>query len=195
MRCIVKLAVSFAIAVTVAGCAHGPDKPVRADEMKGANLGLVYGQLRFPNKDWHMVRLVMIQRVGKVYAGMGLQGLSERVQTTPDGRFIAANLTPGKYMLAGFVVGDDRNFLGKAALDYTVEVRPGGLHYIGTHNYVVTRSGNMIRLGTFELRPDQSKAAHVQLLTWVEEATRETQWHAQVKKQFGDIQKPLPAKK
>lgn len=188
MRYTIKRILAIAAAIALTACAHGPDKPVRVDEMKDAGVGLIYGQLRFPSEDWHMVRLVMIQRVGKVYAGMGLKGVSEHVHATADGRFVAPNLAPGKYMLAGFVVGADRNFLGKAALDYTVDVKPGGLHYIGTHHYVATKSSNIMRPGSFELRPDQSKAAHAQLLAWLEEATRGTRWNAKVQKQQGQVQ-------
>jgi hypothetical protein len=75
--------------------------------MKDSGLGLIYGQLRMPNEDWNYVNLVMIQRVGKVYAGMGLKGVSEKVHVTKDGRYVAPNLKPGKYMLAGFVIGSD----------------------------------------------------------------------------------------
>jgi hypothetical protein len=185
---ITKLAAIFSVASVVAACASGPEK-VRVDEMKGADLGAIYGQLILPNEEWHMVRLVMIQRVGKVYAGMGLQGLSERVHSTRDGRFVAANLTPGKYMLAGFVIGADRNFLGKSALNYTVDVKPGGLQYMGSYKYTVTKSSNMIRPGSFDLEPEKSSAAHAQLLGWVEEATRETRWHAKVQKELANVRK------
>lgn len=140
--------------------ACGPPKLIRVDDMKEPGLGLIYGQLRMPNEDWNYVELVMIQRVGKVYGGMGLRGLGEKVHVTKDGRYIAPNLKPGKYMLAGFVIGSDRDFLGKSALNYTVEVKPGGLHYLDTYKYVITKSSSMIRLGSFNLEPDQSKASH-----------------------------------
>jgi hypothetical protein len=155
---------------------------------------MIYGQLQMPNEDWHLVELVMIQRVGKVYGGMGLQGLSEQVHATPDGRYVAENLSPGKYMLAGFVIGSDRNFLGKSALNYTVDVKAGGIHYLGTHNYVPKKGSSMFAPGTFELVTDQSKKAHARLLTWLEEATRETRWHAGVKKRLADMQASTPAK-
>ena len=179
-------AAAFILALAVTACAHGP---VRVDEMKDRNVGMIYGQLQMPNEDWHMVELVMIQRVGKVYGGMGLQGLSEQVHATPDGRYVAENLSPGKYMLAGFVIGSDRNFLGKSALNYTVDVKAGGIHYLGTHNYVPKKGSSIFSPGTFELVTDQSKKAHARLLTWLEEATRETRWHAGVKKRLADMQK------
>ncbi len=186
-----KVAIAFLLSLTVAACAHGP---VRVDEMKDRNVGMIYGQLQMPNEDWHMVELVMIQRVGKVYGGMGLQGLSEQVHATPDGRYVAENLSPGKYMLAGFVIGSDRNFLGKSALNYTVDVKAGGIHYLGTHNYVPKKGSSIFSPGTFELATAQSKKAHARLLTWLEEATRETRWHAGVKKRLADMQVSIPVK-
>ena len=171
----------------VLSCASGPPKAIHVDEMKDPGLGMIYGQVRLPEKDW-LLNLVMIQRVGKVYAGMGLKGVSEKVQVTRDGRFVAPNLKPGKYMLAGFAIGQSRDFLGKEALNYTIEVKPGGLHYLGTYDYVIGRAASMVRPGTFDLKPDPRKATHAELLTWVEEATRQTKWHGAVKRRLAEKQ-------
>jgi hypothetical protein len=192
MQYLSRIAAGLAVILLLAACSHGPAKPVQVDEMKDPGTGMLYGQIRFPNKDWHDVRLVLIQKVGKVYAGMGLKGLGERVHITPDGRFIAANLAPGKYMLGGYVVGSERHFLGKAALNYTVDVTAGGLHYLGTYNYVGVRGSNMMRPGEFRLEPDRSPASHAELLTWVEEGTRNTKWHAGVQRRLTQLRKDLP---
>lgn len=184
-----KMAVMFTVAAALS-LACGPPKAIHVDEMKDPGLGMIYGQIRLPHEDW-LMNLVMIQRVGKVYAGMGLRGVSEKVQTTRDGRFVAANLKPGKYMLAGFVIGSERDFLGKAALNYTVDVKPGGIHYLGTYGYVIVKAANMVRPGTFDLEPDQRRSSHAELLTWVEEATRGTKWHAAVNRRFGETQKNI----
>jgi hypothetical protein len=186
-----RAAVFFAV-LTLAACAHAP---VRVDEMKDRSVGLIYGQLQMPSEDWNMLELVMIQRVGKVYGGMGLRGLGERIHVTPDGRYVAENIVPGKYMLAGFVIGSDRNFMGKSALNHTVEVKAGGIHYLGTYTYVPKKGSSIISPGTFELAGDQSKKAHARLLLWLEEATRETRWHAGVKKRLADMQVSVPEKK
>lgn len=188
-----KMSALFAV-VAALSLACGPSKAIHVDEMEDPGLGMIYGRIRLPEKDW-LMNLVMIQRVGKVYMGMGLKGVSEEVQTTQDGRFVAANLKPGKYMLAGFVIGSERDFLGKAALNYTIEVKPGGIHYLGTYNYVTVKAANMIRPGTFDLVHDQRKSSHAELLAWVEEATRETKWHAPVKRRLGEMKKNVPAGK
>lgn len=192
MQYLTRLAVSLAVILLLSGCSHGPAKPVQVDEMKNPGTGMLYGRIRFPNEDWHQVRLVLIQKVGKVYAGMGLKGVGERTHITRDGRFVAANLAPGKYMLGGYVVAGERHFLGKAALDYTVEVTAGGLHYLGTYDYTTVRSGNIMRAGEFRLEPDRNTGAHVELLTWVEESTRNTKWHAGVQRRLTQLQKTLP---
>jgi hypothetical protein len=180
-------AVLFVLALSAA-CASGPPKPIHVDEMKEPGVGLIYGQLRMPNEDWNHVKLVMIQRVGKVYGGMGLKGLSEKVHITRDGRYVAANLKPGKYMLAGFVIGSESNFLGKNALNYTIEVKAGGLHYLGTYKYVITKASNMIRPGSFDLVQDETRASHVELLNWVEEGVRATKWHGPIKRKLAGLQ-------
>ena len=183
----IKIMAFFGAVMLALSCASGPPIAIHVDEMKDPGLGMIYGQVRLPEKDW-LLNLVMIQRVGKVYAGMGLKGLSEKVQVTRDGRFVAPNLKPGKYMLAGFVIGTSRDFLGKEALNYTVEVKPGGLHYLGTYDYVMVRAANMVRPGSFDLKPDPRKATHAELLTWAEEATRQTQWHGAVKRRLAEKQ-------
>lgn len=178
------VAVAFAAILTVAACASGPPKVIHVDEMKDPGLGMIYGEVRLPQPDW-LLNLVMIQRVGKVYAGR----LGERVQVTRDGRFVASNLKPGKYMLAGFAIGQTRSMLGKEALNYTVEVKPGGIHFIGIYNYIEGKAANMIRPGSFDLQADNRKSSHVELLTWAEEATRETKWHAGIKRKLAEAQK------
>jgi len=168
----------FAAILTVAACASGPPKAIHVDQMKDPGLGMIYGQIRLPEPDWPL-KLVMIQRVGKEYVGR----LGEEVQVTRDGRFVASNLKPGKYMLAGFEIGQTRNMLGKEAR-YTVEVKPGGIHFIGIYNYIEAKDGKMFRLGSFDLQADHRKSSHVELLTWAEEATRETKWHTGVKRKL-----------
>jgi len=184
------VAVVFVTILTVAACASGPPKTIHVDQMKDPGLGMIYGQVRLPEPDW-LLNLVMIQRAGKVYAGR----LGEKVQVTRDGRFVASNLQPGKYMLAGFAIGQTRSMLGKEALNYTVEVKPGGIHFIGIYNYIEGKSGNMFRLGSFALQADNRKSSHVELLTWTEEATRETKWHAGIKRKLAETQKGQQAEK
>ncbi len=184
MRSKKTVAVAFAAVLTVAACASGPPKVIHVDQMKDPGLGMIYGQVRLPQPDW-LLNLVMIQHVGKVYVGR----LGEKVQVTRDGRFAASNLKPGKYMLAGFAIGQTRSMLGKEALKYTVEVKPGGVHFIGIYNYIEGRAGNMVRPGSFDLQADHRKSSHVELLNWAEEATRETKWHGGIKRKLAEIQK------
>jgi hypothetical protein len=180
----------LAICLSMAACASGPPKQIHVDQMKDPGLGMIYGQVRLPEPDW-LLNLVMIQHVGKVYVGR----LGEKVQLTRDGLFVASNLKPGKYMLAGFAIGQTRSMLGKEALNYTVEVKPGGIHFIGIYNYIQVKAGNMVRPGSFDLQADNRKSSHVELLTWMEEATRETKWHGSIKRKLSQMQKALQATK
>jgi len=191
MQNIIRQAGALIVVLMIAACASGP---IRVDEMSDRNVGMIYGQLKMPNENWNIVKLVLIQRVGKVYWGMGLQGLGEKIHVTPDGRYVAENLLPGKYMLGGLVIGSETSLLGKSALNYTVEVKAGEIHYLGTYNYVPKARSNFMMNGTFELVNDQSKNAHARLLAWLEETTRETRWHSIVKKRLVDKQLSIPAK-
>jgi len=179
---LMQLAFGFALILLVTSC--GLPREIRVDEMQAPDLGLIYGQVRLPDPDWDL-NLIMIQRVGKTYFGVGLQSLGEEIQITSDGRYVVPNLKPGKYMLSGIIIGRNRNLLGKAALNYTVEVKPGGVHYMGVYDYKIVDGGDVFRYGTFELEADRSKATKAKLLVWVEEATRGTRWHGGVQKMLG----------
>ncbi len=177
------------VCFSLAACASGPPKQIHVDEMKDPGFGMIYGEVRLPEPDW-IFNLVMIQHVGKVYVGR----LGEKVQLTRDGRFIAPNLKPGKYMLAGFAIGQTRSMLGKEALNYTVEVKPGGIHFMGIYNYIQGKAANMVRPGSFDLEADRRRSSHVELLNWAEEATRGTKWHGGIKRRLAEMQKSQSAK-
>lgn len=185
------LIVVMTLALTVAACSHAP-KQVRVRDMKDPQSALVYGQIILPSEDWHM-RYVLIQRVGKIYGGGGFAGLGEKLQVTSDGRFVAENLQPGKYMLGGFMIGDQRSMLGKEALNFTVDVKPGGIHYFGSYKYIVVRGANMIRPGEFDLEKASNARNQINLLTWVEEATRDTQWNPKVGRELSRLGHPVPS--
>ncbi len=174
----------LAVCLFAAACASGPPLQIQVDEMDGPGLGLIYGQVRLPDPDW-LLNTVMIQHIGETYFG----SMGEKVQVTRDGRFVAPNLKPGKYMLAGFAIGQTRSMLGKEALRYTVEVKPGGIHFIGIYNYVEGKAANMVRPGTFDLVADRKKSSHVQLLAWAEESSRGTKWNGGIKRKLAEVKK------
>lgn len=180
---------TLALILLVGACSHAPKK-VQVKEVKGADSALIYGQIILPSPDWQMSH-VMVQRVGKVYAGMGLRGIGERVHVLPDGRFVAENVAPGKYMLGGFVIGQEHNTLGKAALDYQIEVRPGGLHYLGSYRYVNVRGANMIRPGQFNLEKLSDNAQQARLLQWLDESSANTGWQPKVRRELARFRQYL----
>ncbi len=176
--------VVLAVCFSMAACSSGPPVKIQVDEMEAPGLGMIYGQVRLPDPDW-LLNTVMIQHIGEVYFG----SMGENVQVTRDGRFVAPNLKPGKYMLAGFAIGQTRSMLGQEALKYTVEVKPGGIHFIGIYNYVEGKAANMVRPGTFDLEADRRKSSHVQLLAWAEESSRGTKWNGGIKRKLAELQK------
>ncbi len=174
----------LAVCIFVASCSSGPPLKIQVDEMEGSGLGMIYGQVRLPDPEW-LLNTVMIQHIGEVYFG----SMGENVQVTRDGRFVAPNLKPGKYMLAGFAIGQTRSMLGQEALKYTVEVKPGGIHFIGIYNYVEGKAANMVRPGTFDLQADRRKSSHVELLSWAEESSRGTKWNGSIKRKLAEVKK------
>lgn len=177
------------LALLVGACSHAPKK-VQVKDIKNADSAMVYGQIILPTTDWQMAH-VMVQRVGKVYVGAGMRGIGERVHVLPDGRFVAENVTPGKYMLGGFIIGQQLNSLGKSALDYQIEVKPGGLHYLGTYRYVNVKGANIVRPGQFDLEPVKDNAQQAQLLQWLVESSANTGWQPKLQRELGKYRRYL----
>lgn len=183
----------FIIVPLLASCASAKpvsEKVVRVKEMQSSSSAMLYGQIVVPSEYWAL-RHVMIQRVGKVYGGMGLRGLGERVHFSPDGKFVVPNIKPGNYMLAGFVIGSEQNFLGKEALNYQITVKAGGIHYFGAYKYVEGEQ-KRFRPSTFSLEQDKGRARHAQVLSWVAKSTVNTKWQPGVQAKLKRYQRYLP---
>ncbi|MDH3976723.1 MAG: hypothetical protein OEV42_20870 [Deltaproteobacteria bacterium] len=173
--------------------ARGPYKEriVRVRDMKNNQSSLVYGQIVMPSDMWYMEH-VMLQRVGKVYVGMGLRGTSEPIYVSPDGKFVCVNIKPGKYMLSGFLIGSNMSHLGKQALNYTIEVKPGKSQYFGALKYIEGKQAGAFRMGTFGLEYDKTKARHAEILNWVSKSTVNTKWQGPVNKKLKKYKRYLP---
>lgn len=188
MRILRKLLL-IGLVVFVAAC--GRPKQVRIKEKREPASALVYGQIVLPGEDWR-IQHILIQRVGQVYFGGGFAGLGEKIHVMPDGRFVVENLKPGKYMLGGFYMGNTRYMLGEAALDYSLDVKPGRVQYFGAYKYVQVSNGNLIAPGEFDLQKASSKSNQGKLLTWVEESSRGTKWHPSVVKHLKKLGLQVP---
>ena len=187
------LSIVISLAILGACASSGPykEKVMRVRDMKADNSSLVYGQLIMPSDMWYMEH-VMLQRIGKVYVGMGLRGTSEPIYVSPDGKFLCVNIKPGKYMLSGFLIGSNMSNLGKEALNHTINVKPGKIQYFGAPKYVEGKAGGMFSMGTFGLKYDNSKARHAEVLNWVSKSTKNTKWNSRINKKLKKYKRYLP---
>ncbi len=192
MKGIIKSVVIVLTFALLGGCAsRGPYKEtiMSVGDMQRNDVGLLYGQIVMPSDMWYM-RHVEILRVKKVYVFMGRPG--ESINVSPDGKFVAANLEPGKYMLSGFTIGNEHDILGKNALKYTIEVKPGKISYFGALNYIEGKAVGMFTDGTFGLDYDRSKKRHAEILSWLSKSTVNTKWQPMVDKTLKAYKRYLP---
>lgn len=192
MKGIIKSIVVVLIFALLGGCASsGPYKEriMRVSDMHRNDVGLVYGQIVMPSDMWYM-RHVEILQVKKVYVFMGRPG--EKISVSPDGKFAAANLKPGKYMLSGFTIGSEHDILGRNALKYTIEVKPGRINYFGALNYIEGKAAGMFSNGTFGLEYDMSRKRHAEILNWLSKSTANTRWQPMVDKELKAYKSYLP---
>lgn len=196
MKKAIKLTVIITIIALLGACAaRGPfkEKILRVKDMRSNDLGMIYGQIIMPSDMWYMRHVEIIQR-GKVYFSMGsLSG--EKIHVSPDGKFVAVNIKPGEYMLSGFLIGEVMGMLGKRMEQFKVNVKPGGIHYMGGITYIEGEAGGLFKSGTFGLEYDKSKARRAEILNWVSKSTVNTKWHPLVEKEFKKYKRYLPKEK
>ena len=166
--------------LALASCSSVPER-VQLGEMENGT-GLLYGQIVMPDKELVMTHIV-IHRVGKTFGNM-----AEDAQFLGDGRFVAENLKPGKYDLYGFYMGSGGSkyqaLMGEESVKYEVELRAGAVTYFGSYKYLPTRTASAFKLDEFRLERASSRQAQLALLKWLEEASRETRWHARIQKEL-----------
>lgn len=104
-----------------------------------------------------------------------------RVLVYGNGYFMAENLKPGKYFIAGFQSGDKSYQVvnsPRSSYQNVINIRPGSLNYIGSHRIVVHKR-RLLGHGEFEVvrirRPDERN-----LLRFFYELTDGTGWQKKI---------------
>ena len=117
--------------VLLSGCAQVPAPPL---EVQDPANGMIFGSIRADV----MITRVVLHEYGKFY--MPPFVVPPKVQVYPNGDFVAVNLKPGKYYLAGFTarkgLSEFHNFRlsAKNISPYmtVINVKPGSLQYVGS---------------------------------------------------------------
>ncbi len=119
------------VAVLLNGCAQTPAPPL---EITDPTHGMIFGSIQADV----MITRVVLHEYGKFYLPPFV--VPPKVQVYPNGDFVAVNLKPGKYYLAGFTarkgLSEFHNFRlsAKNISPYmtVITVKPGALQYVGS---------------------------------------------------------------
>ena len=111
-----------------------------------------------------------------------------RVLVFDNGDYMVENLKPGKYILAGFH-SENKNYTvvnsDQKAYQRIIHVKPGGLHYVGAHRIVVTKS-LLLGHGDFRIddlvRPDERV-----VLKHMFEVTQGTGWQKKIDRRLKEL--------
>lgn len=111
-----------------------------------------------------------------------------RVLVYGNGYFMAENLKPGKYYIAGFQSGDKVYQVvnsPRSLYQNVINIRPGSLNYIGSHRIMVHKR-SLLGHGDFEVvairRPDERT-----LLRFFYELTDGTGWQKKIVRRMKEL--------
>jgi len=184
----------FAVALLLfaAGCGSSQiqlGKSWRLPEPTGPEDALIYGFVVIGDKDDLLTpEYVRILRKGKVYAGMGLQGIGEKTHVFSDGRFVT-RVKPGEFNFNAFYANQTM---------YQVEtnvknprwftVGPGQIYYVGSYRAKHTRADRPWRPGEFSTERVNNPSER-ELLQWLQTVSKGTGWEAKVRRHAAQAQR------
>lgn len=172
------LAIWFITSCTVVS--RGSPPP---DEMTGFDSALVYGYVEAEDD---RIEQVDILEFGKVYIPPFRK--PPRVLVFDNGFFMAENIKPGKYVLAGF--RSDRNHYNMArskrkAYQRIVRITAGEMEYLGAYNVRVTKKGR-IQFGDFEVTSLQ-RPGERDVLKHLYHVTEGTIWQDKIARRLREL--------
>ena len=123
----------------LAGCGVFSRGDAPPGDMKSPDAALVYGYVEADNDSINQVDFV---EFNKVYVPPFKS--PPRVLIFNDGVFMAENIKPGNYVIAGF--RSERNNYNltrskRQSYQHIFRNRPGDMHYLGSYNLHVTQRG------------------------------------------------------
>ncbi len=151
--------------------------------------GAIFGSIEMEGNNHLLLRNVNIMKKGKVYGGLGRQALGERTTVLGNNYFIAPNVEPGTYFVAGFDAGNVYHIIPPSKITY-FEVKPGQLKFLGAFWYV-GEGGGMFSPGSFSLKPANTPS-ELTMLQWMDKVSGGTGWETSVHQRIRQLGgKPL----
>jgi len=182
VKTIAKLLTAALLTIT-AGCGSNQIKlgePWQLPEPTGREDALIFGHVIIGDKQDPLTpEYVRILRKGRIYGGMGLQGIGERTYVFTDGRFVTP-VKPGTFNFNAFYANQTMFQVetGKNPTWFTIE--PGQIYYLGSLQARQTRAEKMWRPGEFSVQR-VDKPSERELLQWLRTVSKGTGWETKVR--------------
>lgn len=158
-------------------------KPAPPNDVYSKKYAMIYGSVLAEDK----ITDVDFFEYGKTYIRPFTK--TPRVLVYEDGTFMAENLKPGKYVIAGFRAGKKNHFnlvrSEQQAYQKVIHVKPGEIKYVGSYQIYVTKS-RLLGKGKFEveeiLRPGER-----QVLRNLQVVTEGTGWQKMIERRLKEL--------
>ena len=173
----IKIILATILVAMITGCGTPAIKPV-----SGPDAAVAYGNITMPVGN---ITSVMLNKVGEIYAPPFKSPPQGHAYT--NGNFLFENLEPGKYILLGFMSGQEAfyfNYQGvdeaKLLKEVAIDIKPGSVVYLGS--YVVTGiDRNFFKTDTFDIKRSKTPTKNT-ILKHLIEASKGTGWDARFQK-------------
>jgi len=184
---------AVALLMLAAGCSSNQiqlGKPWQLPEPTGTDDALIFGYVVIGKKENPLIpEYVRILRKGKVYAGMGLQGIGEKTHVFSDGRFVT-RIKPGEFNFNAFYANQTMYQVEANLKSPTwFTIGPGQIYYVGSYQVKHTRADKPWRPGEFNTERTNNPSER-ELLQWLLTVSKGTGWEAKVRRRSGNLGPP-----
>ena len=158
-------------------------KPAPPDDVHSKKYGMIYGSVLANDR----ITAVDFFEYGKTYVRFFTK--IPRVLVYENGTFMAENLKPGKYVIAGFRAGKKNHFnlvrSEQQAYQRVIHVKPGELKYVGSYQIHVTKS-RLLGKGKFKVEEIQ-RPGERQVLRNLQVVTAGTGWQKMIERRLKEL--------
>ncbi len=153
------------------------------NEVQYQNSAFVYGYVE-ANNDF--IERVDFVEYGKVYVSPFRK--VPRVLVFDNGMFMAENIKPGKYVIAGFRSGRNHYNMTRSqrqSYQNVFRIEPGEMEYLGSYNVRVTKKGK-IDFGKFQVTRIQ-RPGERDVLKHLYRVTEGTSWQSRIARRLKEL--------
>ncbi|MBI3562243.1 MAG: hypothetical protein HY080_11090 [Gammaproteobacteria bacterium] len=167
------------ISLSVVGCTT----TAPPDDIKTAPSGMIFGYVEANNE---AIEQVDIFEYGQVY--MPPLRRPPRVLVFDNGVFMAENLKPGKYIIAGFRSEKNNYTMARSARQMyqrILQLKPGEILYAGAFQLLITQRGKF-DYGNFEVNQLQ-RPGERDVLKHLYDVTSSTGWQNKIERRLKEL--------